>query len=76
MDQPFSYNRYFRAIPLGVRIVQARLPLVSIGGGRSLREPYFDAHSQLERDSRTGMSGPDHAYAMAMMGGEPYANWH
>lgn len=59
-----------------VLLVEANRPLVQHSGARQLSEAHYDAHANLARDARYDLGGsPDHAYAMAMMGGEPYGLW-
>lgn len=79
MEHPFSLNRRNHQFIDGfmpVLLVQANRPLVQHGGLRELSEKHYDAHANRMHDAKNGLGGsPDHHYAMAMSGGEPYATW-
>lgn len=70
-----SHHRWLTGLVL-VALAEAGMSMVDAGGRKELSEAHYDAHSNLERDVRAGMTGGDHAFAMAMMGGEPYGNWY
>lgn len=65
-----------RRIPLNVLMVSCGVPLVRFGGSSPalLREEVFD--DAIRVNFRAGFNYDiDAAYATAMMGGEPYADW-
>lgn len=61
---------------LAALLVNAKMNLVRVGGDslHELREDAFDAaHNSI---GRVGLHGSNATYAVALMGGEPYAIWN
>jgi hypothetical protein len=47
-------------------------PMVTAGGGRLMREDFFDNAARSDRIAGIFVGG----YASAMMGGEPFSTWY